>query len=396
MIIHLFNSSSVSGPEKLVLPALAHYRDQFSVVNLREERIDKLRESDPLKQFARSLKLPYRALTVRGRWDRKAMDELRELLKSLNPLLVHAHALKASVYLVQATQERDPWPIVSTHHGVQGLPDFKVRIYEWLYRKYFLRAYDKVLGVSSLDYQLLLRSGIRSDRLRLHTNGIDALHVPIERRRTEMLRIRAAWLPRVKDRDSLFLFGVVARLSEEKDHARLLRILNHLNRLRSERPWKCLMFGSGDLKDKLEQQVRDLDLVQRIVWMGYRNGVGNELVGLDLLLSCSKAEGLPINLVEAGWAATPVMSTRVGGVTDLIPDESYGNWILPEESEFESANRMRTFLTTEGQTVLDAQARSFQERVMREFTSQRWLDRLQDIYAELHVDFMDRKKTGPS
>ncbi len=58
--------------------------------------------------------------------------------------------------------------------------------------------------------------------------------------------------------------------------------------------------------------------------MGYRDDVGRELAGLDLVLSFSKAEGLPINLIEAGWAGTPVMSMLVGGVKDLIPGDSFG------------------------------------------------------------------------
>src|SRR5689334_7872826 len=101
MIVHLFNSSSVSGPERLVLPALATTPEQFFVINLREERIDHLRESDPLEDYARSLHLDYCDVRVCGQWDYVAVRELRLILERLDPSIVHAHDVKASAYLLQ-------------------------------------------------------------------------------------------------------------------------------------------------------------------------------------------------------------------------------------------------------------------------------------------------------
>ncbi len=333
MIIHLFNSSSISGPERLVLPALADYPDSFMVINLVEERIGRLLESDPLEEYCRSLNLPYRGIRVKRRWDPAAVAELAHLLSDLHPNLVHAHAIKASAYLIHAGRTKPHrYPIVSTHHGVHGLPDWTTRFYEWLYRKLYLPSYDRVLAVSSADYDFLLRSGIKKDRLRLHRNGIDGPLVNFEDRPAAARKARAQWLPKNAERNSLFLFGVVARLSREKDHDRLLRILSELNRRPCERDWKCLIFGEGALGMELRQTANRLGLGQRVIWMGYQESVGDSLAGLNLLLSFSKAEGLPLNLIEAGWAGTPVMCTKVGGVADLIPDERYGNGVRLEES----------------------------------------------------------------
>jgi glycosyltransferase involved in cell wall biosynthesis len=389
MIVHLFNSSSVSGPERLVLPALTRFREKFMVVNLREDRIDHLRVSDPLEEFSRSLNLRFANVRVKGRWDRGAIHKLQYLLNELKPDLVHAHAMKASVYLIQATrkQRERGSPMVSTHHGVHGLPDWKTRLYEWIYRKRYLISFDRVLCVSSADYSDLLRSGISKDRLRLHLNGIDGHLVALEQRTKEAQKIRALWLPQESGRDGLFLFGMVGRLSREKDHARLLQVLYSLNHLNCERDWRCLIFGSGALENKLRQQTRELGLEQRVLWMGYRNDVGNELAGLDLLLSFSKAEGLPINLIESGWAGTPVMSTCVGGVTDLIPDESYGSRVPPDEPASVTAGRIQTFLSKEVTAKLQAQGARFQQRITKEFTQQRWIQRLDEIYSELKADF---------
>ena len=386
-IIHLFNTSVVSGPERLVLPALARFSTPFLIVNLLEERIAHLRKSDPLGEFCRSLNLPYHTVAVRGRWDRRAAKELSLLIQERDPALFHTHGPKASLYLLQAFRHgaRRRFPIVSTHHGVRGLPDLKTRVYEWIYRRYWLKTFDRICSVSSADYECLLRSGIDLAKARLHLNGIDGRRIAGEERPKESRRSRALWLPSEAERDRLFLFGVVGRLSAEKDHARILQTLSGLNRLPAAREWRCLIFGSGALESRLRDMARELGLEKRVVWMGYRNTLADELSGLDLLLSFSKAEGLPINLVEAGWAGTPVMATLVGGVSDLLPDESYGIRVPLDEPTATATLQMQGLLSEKGSAKLSAQAARFQERVTQEFTQTKWMRRLEEIYSELNV-----------
>lgn len=387
MIVHVFNSSVVSGPERLVLPALAGEPGRFMIVNLLETRIAAQRGGgDPLAGLCRALGLRYEAIPVRGRWDGAAVRRLRSLLADAQPELVHAHVVKASVYLALAARGLDAAPpLVSTHHGVHGLPDLNTRLQEILYRRVFLRAFDRALCVSTEDFATVRASGIDAGRLRLHLNGIDGHPVAPSGRAEESRRIRASWLPRETGRDGLFLFGVVGRLSAEKDHDRLLRVLALVEKNGAPRDWRCLVFGSGDLERTLRAAARRLGLENRVVWMGYRDDVARELAGLDLLLSFSKAEGLPLNLIEAGWAGTPVMSTRVGGVKDLILDDAYGASVAPDEPVETTARRIAALLSADGRATLAAQGRRLQERVAAEFSLKRWTARLWEVYAELGV-----------
>ncbi len=227
MIIHVFNSSVVSGPERLVLPALAEDRGRFMIVNLLEEAAGTAAARPILwRTLSRSLGLRYEAVRVDRRWDREAMRRLSGIIESAGAELVHAHAVKASIYLAQAAGAMSSrLPIVSTHHGVRGLPDLNTRLQELLYRRFFLRRFDRVLCVSTEDLETVRASGVDDAKLRLHLNGVDGHRVEPGRRAEESARIRAAWLPGENGREKLFLFGAVGRLSAEKDHDRLLRVL---------------------------------------------------------------------------------------------------------------------------------------------------------------------------
>src|SRR5262249_18045589 len=158
-------------------------------------------------------------------------------------------------YLLHARRPlRGRFPIVSTHHGIEGRPSPKTRLYEWIYRRFFLKSFDRIFSVSSPDYRLLMEAH-PSDRLRLHLNGADAALVEPQNRPDESRRVRALWLSTESARDQWFLMGIIGRLSEEKDHARAFRILAALNRLPVDRAWRCLIFGSGPLEKRLREQV---------------------------------------------------------------------------------------------------------------------------------------------
>jgi glycosyltransferase involved in cell wall biosynthesis/peptidoglycan/xylan/chitin deacetylase (PgdA/CDA1 family) len=388
MIIHLFNSSSISGPERLVLPALASSREHFVIINLREERLERIREADPLEHYAKSLRLDYADVRVCSLWDEVAIADLRALLDRVNPDLVHAHDAKASAYLLYARQgSSSKYPIVSTHHGIHGRPDLKTRMYELFYRRYLLKFFDRCFCVSTADYETMRHSGLDGSRLRLHLNGIDIPWVDPQHRGTPRHEIRARWFPGEALPESLFLFGGVGRLSREKDQARLLKVLAQLNQRPHLPDWQCLLFGTGPLEKELRLLSTRLGLNSRIRWMGYRENVGAELAGLDMLLSFSKAEGLPISLLEAGWTSTPVLCTRVGGITDILPDDSYGMTIPIDEVAAKTADRLAHCLSPQGRLTLETQSRNFQRRVASEFTQSRWMQRLNDLYAELGVNF---------
>jgi glycosyltransferase involved in cell wall biosynthesis len=81
------------------------------------------------------------------------------------------------------------------------------------------------------------------------------------------------------------------------------------------------------------------------------------------------------------------MATYVGGVKDLIPDESYGIAVPPKEPVKTSAKRMQELLLKEARTRLLVLGAHFQERVKKEFSQEKWLQRLAEIYGELNVKF---------
>ena len=391
MIVHLFNCGQVSGPEVLVVSNLSEglksvmAQGQIAVVNLEESRLPG--SGDSLRRYCEARSVPYFGVVVRSRWDFRAKRILAETLARLNPRLVHAHDVKASYYLSRVA--RGEYKIVSTHHGVFGRPDLKSKIYEWFYRFKVLTKYDAVCAVSQEDFATLSKVPGLAPKLSFHLNGITRHKLKPAERETERARVQEQWKREQPDRfldlsPETFCLGMVARLSPEKNHRAALEAMRILKTNAPEMKVKLLLFGAGSSERLLKEYAGSLGLASSMGWMGYREDIQSQYAGLDLVLLLSPAEGLPMTLVEAGWASVPVAATAVGGIPDLLEHGKCG-WLL------ECSDRLPEKLAglvrelERDRVALRQVGIRFQQRVESSYSGQQWLERLRVIYRTLGV-----------
>lgn len=375
-IVHIFNSSVVSGPERLVLPALAHMELPVSVIFLAEARAPHGAEQ-PIA-FAKSLGLRVEGILVRSRLDFRSILELRKRLIDSGAGIIHCHDVKASTYgriAILGLKIR----CVSTHHGIHGRPDLKSKLYERFYSWFVLKYFDLVVAVSTSDHAELLRRGLDPQKLKCIFNGIARDRIAPEARPSAQAKARAAWFPGEEPRAEILL-GVVGRLSAEKDGPRILRVVQKTAAL-WDGYWRVVFFGSGPEAEAWQAQARRMGLGQRVLWLGYRDTIASELAGLDGLISLSKSEGQPISMIEAGWAGTPVFSTRVGGVVDLIPSPEFGTTVGAAEADQAIAAKLQIFLKDSASRRVMAQ--NFQARIVEKFGQAEWLKNHENLYLSL-------------
>ena len=392
MIAHVFNCGVVSGPENLVLRNLAtHFRNvqksQLWIVNLEESRSASARSS--LKNLAGGLGLKYFGIPVASRWDRSALGALENFVKNQSLSLVHAHDVKASFYVSKIAQA--DFRKVSTHHGILGRPDFKTRAYELFYRYFLLPGFDATCAVSAADFEILRRVPGLSSKLHLHRNGASFRCLDPSSARDARIKVREQWgkeFPTLaKSNLSAFWVGLVGRLSAEKNQKAALEAVAQL-RSESRSKLRLLLFGQGPDEASLKNLSAHLGLDCNVIFMGQRPDMLNEYAGLDLLIVTSKAEGLPMNLLEAAASGVPVAATPVGGIPDLIPDPSVGyllrgldNLAQQLAERFESLIHHRELLPSVGS--------KFQERAKALFSGEEWTQKLLRIYAQLGVVLAD-------
>lgn len=379
---HVFVSSIVSGPETLVLPNLARLPVKPLIVILRETREGS--DGAAVGEYARGLGLDVREIPVRSRLDLRTVGLLDEHWKRCPPAIVHAHGPKATLHAALAARRggaRRP-ALVTTHHGVRATDRFlKTRMYEKVYEKGVMPLCDLCLTVCTSDRDLLVRRGVARGRLRVHLNGVDRRPIEPDQRPPVQAAVRRRWAHAcgLKELNG-FLIGVVGRLSVEKQHRRILNALALLASRSPDLGFHLLCFGSGPLEAELRGLSERSPIADRVHWMGYRAGVSDELAGLDLLVSLSNAEGLPINLIEAGWSGTPVLATGIDGIRDLIEPGVSGVLLdapAPDARVADAVERLAL-----DPAAASAMGARLQERVRARFSGEVWLSRLLELYRD--------------
>jgi glycosyltransferase involved in cell wall biosynthesis len=380
MVLHVFNSGLISGPETLVVPALKTLGSSAAILWLRESRVAEKNNAAVYDYFSDSgLKLYI--IDVNSRIDLTAIEALRRLLQTLNPGIVHAHDVKPSCYVWAAlrNQKTKRPRLVNTHHGVYGRPGPITRTYERFYAYFVAPDFDRTLVVCTQDYDRLRERSFPLNKLRLHFNGVTRPLVAVAQQVERRSQIREAW--GVEASSAVPLYGIIARLSVEKRHSVALQMIRELLNQSPKFVGKFLIFGQGTLENALKQQCQELRLQNHVLWMGHRPYVGSELAGLNGVISLSRSEGLPINLIEAGWAGAPVFATEVDGTKDLIIDQIHGRLVPVTMQPKELALEFSKF--TDDAERLQNQGIAFQSHVQKHFSQDVWVKKLLEIYEEL-------------
>lgn len=117
-------------------------------------------------------------------------------------------------------------------------------------------------------------------------------------------------------------FGLVGRLVAVKNQALAIDAFAALGERR--RDAQLLIAGAGPLADALRDRIVAQDLEGRVALLGQVEQIDELYAALDALVLCSDSEGSPMVVLEAMAAGLAVVSTRVGGVEQIIVDESSG------------------------------------------------------------------------
>jgi glycosyltransferase involved in cell wall biosynthesis len=125
------------------------------------------------------------------------------------------------------------------------------------------------------------------------------------------------------------LIGIVARLVPIKAHEIFLEAAV---RIRATAPKSTfLIIGDGERRAELEALARQLSVDDAVRFLGWRDDMREVYADLDVVTLCSNNEGSPVALIEALAAARPVVSTRVGGVPNVVQDGESGLLVPPRD-----------------------------------------------------------------
>ena len=118
------------------------------------------------------------------------------------------------------------------------------------------------------------------------------------------------------------VIGTVGRLAQVKRQDILIRATKLLAERRPD--IRLLLVGDGPERSRLEALARDLGIVDRVHFAGYQSCPEQFLQVMDVFSLTSRSEGFPVSLLEAWRAGVPVACSAVGGIPQIVTQESDG------------------------------------------------------------------------
>lgn len=234
--------------------------------------------------------------------------------------VVHAHSSKAGLLARLATAVTgNSASCVFTPHGwsfwgLRGRPAGLCAAFERLAARWC----HAIIAVSAHERDAGLRRRIgRPSQYRLVPNGIDLERFTVAHRPVEGRIVMVGRLARQKRPD--LAIRALALLRPRLPHAHLQLV------------------GDGPLRRQVEHLVHELNLSPAIQLLGPRNDIPELLNSAHCLLLTSDYEASPLSVLEAMSAGVPVVTSRFGGVAELVDDGRTGIVVDPDPASIAGA-----------------------------------------------------------
>jgi glycosyltransferase involved in cell wall biosynthesis len=308
--------------------------------------------------------------------DARALGRVRRHLRALAPDVVHTHLQMADVQGTLAAR----WlgiPAVSTLHLVAGQPTgtasdagtrgrARARLAAFVRR----RAGARVLAVSEAARRAYVATGwdVPSHVVTVH-NGIARAAADVAA--GAAVRAEFGIAP-----DALVV-STLTVLRPGKGHdlavGAVRELLARFPRLR------LLVCGDGPARDEIHRLAAPLG--EAAIFAGHRADAMAVLAASDVLLHPTRMDAFPTALLEAAAARVPVVATAVGGIPEIVEDETTGLLLAPPPTVATVADAVGRLLGDAARRArLGAAAHAhFEEH----FTAQRWATRLRAVYDEV-------------
>ena len=162
------------------------------------------------------------------------------------------------------------------------------------------------LACSDKAADWIFGNSIPKNRIKILHNAIDAKRFTFSEGRRKEIRNRL-------DIAGNFVLGHIGRMVYAKNHEFLVDLLSYVYPKIPE--VVLVLVGDGELREKIEQQVKETDLQNKVLFLGKRDDVEDILQAIDVFLLPSRFEGLPISAIEAQATGLPCI------LSDLVTEE---------------------------------------------------------------------------
>lgn len=309
-ILQVINSLTTGGAEKLIIDSVPLYQNQGLTV-------DVLLLNNAETQFKSKLKE-----TSNGRIEGLSIGSVYNpfLIFKIIPYLkkydiIHLHLFPTLYWVVLAK-----WisfsnvKLVYTEHNTHNRRRDNL-IFKMLDRFIYKKIDCIVTIADEVDLNVKKHLNLNENKFQQIENGVDVNYYH-------------SAIPYTKDKFfsvNDFILIQVSSFRWQKDQETLIESLQYLPDI-----IKLLLVGDGPLIDESKQLAKELQLNERILFLGNRDDVPRLLNTSDVVVLSSRHEGLSLSNIEGMSVGKPFVGSNVQGLREVV--EGYG--LLFEQGDY--------------------------------------------------------------
>lgn len=394
-IIRILNRLAVGGPVLNATYLTKYMAPDFETLLVAGEKEDHEKSAEYL---AHQLGIQFVTIKGMGRSlnptsDYFAYREMKKLIQSFKPDIVHTHAAKpGAIGRLAASSAKVP-VILHTFHGHVFHSYFNSARSKFFIQaeRYLAKKSDVIIAISEQQKKELAEDFRIAplEKFRVIPLGFDLDHF-----QSEQEGKRKKFRTEFSIADDVVAIGIIGRLVPVKNHYLFMKAIKYVFD-NTNKKVKAFIIGDGETRNDLENVANEIGIrfstekdpehFHPLVFTSWRSDVDVINAGLDIVCLTSFNEGTPVSLIEAQAANKPIVSTKAGGIADIVVE---GETALLADVQNTDLFCRHLLQLVEDDALRERLGKNSHHHVMNRFSYQRLVNDMSALYYEL----LEKKK----
>lgn len=332
-IIRIINRFNLGGPTYNVAYLSKYMSDDFETLLVGGAKDESEESSDFIVKNLgiEPIIIPQMRRSINPFNDISAYIEIKKLIKQHKPDIVHTHASKAGTLGRLAAFSCGVPVVVHTFHGHvfhSYFGKFKTAVYKTIER-YLAKRSTAIIAISEKQKHELgvIHKICSPEKITVVPLGFD-----LQKFQDNQIEKRKSFRSQYQISDNEIAITIIGRLVPIKNHELFLKAIAYLQK-NSSKKIRAFIVGDGESRSEIESKATELgidfcnaltdrDKISTLTFTSWRKDVDVVCAGSDIICLTSHNEGTPVSLIEAQAANKPIVSTNVGGIENVVSNQT--------------------------------------------------------------------------
>ncbi|AVX30364.1 N-acetyl-alpha-D-glucosaminyl L-malate synthase BshA [Carboxydocella thermautotrophica] len=371
-VLHILPKLGFGGAERLVLDLVRFKKNVDTGLCILYNNINPFFEQELI-----SINTRYWYLNKKRGFDVSMFNKILTIINDFDPDIVHTHLYVLRYALVPSILAKVPVIIHTVHNDPYYEVDKVGKIIHYLgFKKQNLIPVsisnlicDKLKKFYQVEYSPVIYNGVDTENFNMRLNDSTKIDfkkyfgIPIDKK----------------------IILHIGRFARQKNHILLVNAYMMIKEKLNDTI--LVLVGDGPERAKIESYVKDKDLQKNVFFLGEISNVNSLYQIADVFVLSSDWEGFPLVLLEAMSAGLPIVSTNVGGISEIIEDKVTGFLVEPRDT-YGLASKIIEILKNQ---QLAYKIKNNLEKRAKEFDIRKTVEN----YEKLYLEMLKKFKTNP-